>query len=483
MPGGGKDMEKVNALRLKTVFGWTLTLGLACVTVLGSQAGAVDLDWTGDFRAENHWINNYRMNSANAQSGGYSIPGGSSVPQFQTLFLRLKPRVVVNDNVYLHSEWWLGNPAYGVFGDSAPSTADRRTFESTLSQGAQVSAQRFWAEVLTDVGNVHVGRAPLNWGLGLVWNAGNGVYDRFQSTGDVVRLVSKFGAFSFAPAAVKYSAGSSVSAGGLSDYAISLKYENPDDDFEGGVNFIRRVGRGFGSYSDSSVASDINTTTWDIFTRKKFGKFEVAAEAPIVSGKVSGVTYSSYALAGEGRMVWSETWNLAAKLGHIPGQGSSQAEYTGFFLHPNYKLGLILFQYQLANLGGANVGTAADRSVFNAPITNTNYLQLATEHRLGKWQLRGAWTYARALEVAGTTGSYFNQWSRKFESAGGTVAQSSALGWELDAGATLHWDDQFDFKADAGLFFPGDFFKYSAAASANQTGTVAAFVMGVGVKF
>ncbi len=456
---------------------------LTSMMLTASPARALDLDWSGDFWAENHWINNYRMNSANATSGGYSIPGPDKTAQFQTLFFRLKPRVIVNDNVYLHSELWFGSPAYGVFGDAPPLDKDRRSFNSTLSGGGVVSAQRFWAEVLTDVGNLHVGRAPLHWGLGLVWNSGDGLFNRFQSTGDLVRLMSRFGAFSVGLASIKYTTGGSVLGNNLSDYSASLKYDNQDEDFEVGVNFLRRVGGGYVSFGDPDANSDVNTTTWDVFTRKKFGKLELSAEAPIVSGKVSGVEYSTYALALEGKYDLSDAWNFSTKLGHVPGQNGDQSKYRGFFLHPNYKLGLILFNYQLANLAGTNAGVDANGSAFNAPITNAKYLQLSGDYTRGKWQFRGSWIYALANETAGTTGTFYNHWDRDFQTAGGSVAQGSSLGWELDLGATLQWDDHFEFRADAGIFMPGDFFKYTATDPQNQTGTVAAVVFGLGTRF
>jgi hypothetical protein len=477
MAGDSKQMKKIR-------FCVGFALGMV-VAGMPAVALALDLDWAGDFRAENHWISNYRLNAANASGGGYSVPGtGGGKAQFQTLFFRLKPRAVVNDNVYLHSEIWFGTPAYGFFGD-APASGDLDSYNSTFSGGGTVTAQRFWAEVLTDVGNVHVGRAPLNWGLGLVWSAGDGLYDRFQSTGDVIRMVSKFGAFSFIPAAVKYRTSGTVSGGGTSEYAVALKYENPDDEFEGGVNFIRRVGSGFDAFgAGAGLSGDINSTTWDIFTRKRVGKFDLSAEAPVTSGRISGVEASTYAIAAEARYLANDAWNFSAKAGHVPGQTGDASKIRGFFLHPNYKLGLILFNYQLANLSGANVGAgAAGGSVFNSPITNANYLHLAGAYTMSKWQFRGSWTYARAGEVAGTSGTYFNQWTREFTSAGGAVAQSSSLGWEVDAGATLQWDDHFEFKADAGVFLPGDFFKYTATSPENSTGTVLALVLGIGAKF
>src|SRR5690606_7675673 len=111
------------------------------------------------------------------------------------LFLRLRPSVIVNDNVTIKSEWWVGDPIFGIFGGSVPGLTSQRQFYSNQSAGSFVSAQRVWAELTTDVGTVQVGRAPLQWGLGLVWNAGDGIGDRYQSTGDLIRLVSRFGAF------------------------------------------------------------------------------------------------------------------------------------------------------------------------------------------------------------------------------------------------------------------------------------------------
>ncbi|MFN7684811.1 MAG: hypothetical protein ACK5QT_05305, partial [Oligoflexia bacterium] len=213
-----------------------------------SPAFAMDFDWSGDFRTEVHWLKNYQLSTDNPDTAtGYTIPRGAADPsQFQTLFLRLRPKAVVNDNVTLRSEWWVGTPSASFFGDaggSAGSATHLRTYDSTFSGGSTLSAQRLWLEVLTDVGNVHVGRAPLDWGLGLVWNAGDGLWDRYASTGDVIRMVSKFGAFSFIPASVKYTRGQSLAdSRGVSDYALALKYENADEGFDVGVNFIRRIG-------------------------------------------------------------------------------------------------------------------------------------------------------------------------------------------------------------------------------------------------
>ena len=104
----------------------------------------------------------------------------------------------------------MGDPTYGMFGNSAPYQVDEHQYYSTQSRGSYISAQRFWAEVLTDFGTLQVGRTPLDWGLGVVWNAGDNLWDHYESTGDSIRLISKFGAFSFIPSFVSVATGNSI---------------------------------------------------------------------------------------------------------------------------------------------------------------------------------------------------------------------------------------------------------------------------------
>ncbi len=472
---------------MKKIGKWSV-LGVAVGTLFVTQAGAMDFDWSGDFRVENHWVKNYSLSESNSGTGGYRITRGPADPaQFQTLFMRLKPKVLVNDNVTIRSELWFGSPSGGFFGDSGGTVGAARhltTYDSTFSAGGTLSAQRFWMEALTDVGNLQVGRAPLDWGMGLVWNAGDGPWSRYASTGDVVRMVSKFGAFSFTPATVKYTLGDRLGGStGVSDYALALKYENADEGFEGGANFIRRLGGSGNSVYTGTLGGSggFNYTTWDIFTRKKLGRFDFAFEAPIITGTMGGAQYSSYALAGEGKASLGENWQFSLKAGKVPGQPAGATDrYKAVYLNPNYRVGMILFGYGLQNLGVANVSQDA----FYSPVTNANYLNVGGQYVSGKWTFRGNWLMASAAETAGAGGSYFDQWTRQTQATNtATTAQESSYGWEMDVGASLQWDDNVEFKADAGLFAPGGFYKFSANPTEYQTGNVIALTMGVGARF
>ncbi|MCC7440072.1 MAG: hypothetical protein IT285_00475 [Bdellovibrionales bacterium] len=495
-----------------------ISTACAAIVVLASgTAFGLELNWSGQFRAETHWIYNYSLDTGNTQvdvakvGKGYYVPGGGKKNAFfQEAFLRLRPSVVVNDNIYLKSEWWVGDPVYGLFGSTGSLSTDQNSFYSTGNRGSSITAQRFWAELLTDVGTVQVGRAPLHWGLGIVWNAGNGVWDRYMSTGDVVRLVSKFGAFSFVPSAVKYSTGHNVGGacvgpaatpcsqtngdGTVVDYSVMLKYENLDQDVEMGVNFIRRLG---GASQDTLFGYDgtpqgMAYNTYDLYGRKKLGPVRLGAEVPIVSGTIGSAKYSAFAFAAEADWQVMEALAVNLRAGQAPGQPNSTGApdtFKAMHFHPGYKLGMFMFNYQFANFAGPNaqnganaVGAASLASPYDNPIVNARYLSVGAGYALGKWKLRTQWTFATALESAEAGKQYYNTWRRKFEAA--TQDQDDSLGWEMTYGTTFQWDESFQFLLDFGWYFPGAYYEFAGdAATGNSVSSVFGTTFKVGVNF
>lgn len=504
---------------------------LSAVGILASaqDGSALELDWSGQFRSEAHYVRNYTLDGRSASATpdatrlgqGYYIPGGGDTSaHFQTLFMRLRPKLVVNDNIYVKSELWFGDPIFGFFGGSAPYTVDQRQYYSTQLRGSTVTAQRYWAELLSDIGTVQVGRAPQHWGLGLFWNNGEGIWDRYVSSADVIRLVSKFGAFTVTPGIAKYSQGNNIGGacdfnpatggctpvlgtGVVSDYSLSFKYENADEDLEGGVNFVKRLAGasqdpssgylGVGATGAGQIPAGMNYVVWDLYGRKNFGRFSFGVEAPITDGNVGGVNYKTFAVATETEWKITDNWFTNLRAGHAPGQpdtaGALPSKYQAFYFNPNYKLGLIMFNYQLANFAGPNnqnnPGTGANGllSPYDNSIVNANYLSLGAGYQTDKWIFRGNFIYARANESASATGNYFNTWRRTFETNTTGVAQATDLGWEMDYGVGFKWDEAFQVNVDAGWFFPGDFYKFSNTATPNATDSVFATVVRAGVNF
>ncbi len=506
---------------------FTLALFLLVLATLAPAAFAMELDWSGQFRSEFNMVRNYTLDSSGAAydptrdaAGGYYIAGnGRKSAEFNSLFVRLKPKMVVNDNVYIKSEFWLGDPVFGAFGTGFPYQSSQKYYNTTFTRPAEVSAARFWGEFLTDFGTLEVGRAPLHYGLGVVWNSGDGAWDRYQSTGDVVRLVSKFGSFSFIPSFISYSTGNSVSGSidctsgttatgrcnpgnglfsGASEFSLQIKYENPDEKMEAGLNFMRRLG---GQDQDSSAATTgvnggvapYNYNIWDIYGRKSIGAFSFGLEAPIVTGSLSGLNYSAFAFATELRYEFSPSWAMDARAGHAPGQpnfSGTMSDFKAFSFHPSYQLGMVMFHYQLANFYGPNnrnnpnVTQGQLLSPYDNPITNANYLALSGTYTTDKWKFNLGLVYAKATDAAVAGSNFYNQWSHNTALANGD--QSTSLGLETDLGITFQYDETFQFRVNTGFWFPGDFYKFSNVAGSpngNATSTVWATTAGVGVSF
>lgn len=489
------------------------TLALVVAHLAASiPAQALEFDWSGQFRAENHLITGYASDAGG--TGGYGVrEGGASSASFQTLFMRVKPKVVVNDNIYLRSEWWLGDPLFGFFGNAAPSSFDQRQFYSSQSRGSVISAQRFWGEFQTDFGLVQAGRMPLHYGLGIVWNSGDGLFDRYQSTGDSIRYTAKLGSLTISPSFIKYSMGNSVAGscavdpatgacsittgrGNVFDYSALVKYEVLDEDLEVSVNLIRHIvdasqDGGSGYWAATGIGGSA-TTTYDLFARKKIGKFTLAAEVPIVSGDVGGIARSTVGMAAEIAFRPTSSIDLLLKAGRAPGQpnftGTAPGEFNAFFFNPTYRLGLIMFNYQLngfAGLHSRNNPAASPTqlaSPFDNPIANANYLYLSGGYTLDKWQFRPGFIIAVADQAAEAGQGFYNTWTRQFvPNAAGN--QGKSLGTEFDLSIVYQMDDAFTFGLDSGLFLPGSFYRFSNAAAENNTSAIFASLFRVGVAF
>jgi|GEM_PF-459609 len=506
--------------------------------LLWSTGGhALELNWSGQFWSEAHYIKNYTLDGSGAgeifdparaskavggtlDEPGYYIPsGGSANANFETLFMRLRPQLVVNDSISLKSELWAGDPVFGLFGNAVPYTWDQHQAYSTQSRGSFLTAQRYWVELLSDFGVLHVGRAPLDWGLGIVWNSGDSLWSRYASTADVVRLVSKFGSFSFSPSIAVYSSGNNLGgacligpldpadltkgmicapvagqrSAGIADYSLALKYESLEDELEGGVNLIKRIA---GSSQDGTSLSmgapmSTNYNIWDLYARKKVGKFTLSGELPVVNGAVGGMAYSGYALAGDLNWKPTESWETSVRLGRAPGQPSEDTQtpsnYRAFFFNPNYRLGMILFNYQLANFIGPNTANHPSaptlKSPFDHPITNATYVSVGQAYKTEKWTFSGGLIYAQAVETALAGRYFFNTWERKMMRNNSGRDQENSLGTELDLGAGFQWDDHISVRFDTGLWFPGGFYKFSNTAVDNVTDPVWATTAKLGVSF
>jgi len=190
-------------------------------------------------------------------------------------------------------------------------------------------------------------------------------------------------------------------------------------------------------------------------------------------GDINGVgqrnAYKTTALIGEAAINY-DTWRHSAKFGTVPGQGPATTgargdSFNALYLHRNYKLGQILFRYNLGNFGAANPDPIAPNTYnattvnpYDAAVTNVKYLMLATEKKGDQWGFNAGLLFAKANESAVIGKDFYNHRTRQWGTA--VASQDKNLGMELDLGVRYQWDENVSFGADFGILFPGNYFAF-----------------------
>lgn len=486
-----------------------MTIILTLFLTIAQSAFALSIDWHGYFQAESNLVNNYQMdldkpgNFATENLGGEFISGqGTKTANYSAFFARLRPTVLVNDNVILFAELNLGDPIFGFLGRSIP-TDDRDYALSSRRGTLSIDVNRLWLDVYTDFGTLQVGRAPLHWGLGVVFDRGDDPFDRYQSTTDTIRLVSKFGKLSVMPLFAKSNVGNSLAGSrtdtasvnattnnvtqgsdDVTDVGFGLIYDDDELDFEVGGLFYKRAGlqtqNGFIFAADAANPgavgpSGISAKMINVYAKKRWYRLTVAAEVPYLFGSIGDISdadainsLSALGFAGEVRLDMP-LWKHVLKFGHAPGQQNSDAksttgtrtnEYGALYFHRNYNIANIMFNYNLNGFGGNNPDDyTIPNSPYDTAVVNAKYLtlQTGTTGEQWSWYVRGV--HARANVSASAGKDVFVHSRRAYEFA--NFDQETSLGWEFDLGGAFQWDESIRFGLDMGIWFPGDFFKFN----------------------
>jgi len=125
--------------------------------------------------------------------------------------IRIKAQADIFDNVVL------GN-APGLFAGNGVSPSYPYSFITGTVWPAQMSFitfKRAWAEIDTPVGEIRFGRQPLNWGMGVLYNAGNDITNDYGDNVDGVTFITQlWGHYVIPGIYVSYSPDKSIQRGG-----------------------------------------------------------------------------------------------------------------------------------------------------------------------------------------------------------------------------------------------------------------------------
>lgn len=420
---------------------------LLAVSVFGDSSAAAELAWDGHYRARAQYFDSLSLSETNGAAEGAAfavdhrlrLQPGFLLSDKVGLFLQLDvlPFVQWGDQATRQTDLITGELEPVVYSDAVgPPTTD--TGAATL---ANIQATRLWGEADFGVGRLRFGRVPVEWGTGMVFNAGNDPDDEFGDTADRIQFTGKAGQV--------YLMG-----------AWEQRYEgltNDPDDYKAlaGAIFYKTEKAGVGSYLTyrwqrlDDGQSRWNTFIADVWGRAEMGPAKVQAEfAAVMGGGDLDTGANDLRTSAFGGNIDIALHPDKLRLGAMAGFAGGDGDTTDNKLHtfsfdPDFNVALMLFEEPMPTLEPAvssdeNDGRTTQAARSGYAVSNALFLRPRVGYQLlpelsADLSLITA-TRAKVPESEKATKGYGN---------------------EIDL--TMRWDPMPHFwvQGTGGVFFPG----------------------------
>jgi hypothetical protein len=458
-----------------------------------NSAMALPIDWTGVFGVDTHMINNTChtgddvTKDLTARNGTQGITGDCNA-NFQTYVFKLNPQIIVNDGVTLKGEFSSGYLRGGIAGDNATNNQDGSNsgnnsyFFTSAAQRSGLNVNQMYMELYADTALVKIGRMSKQYGLGIVYDAGNDPWDRFFSMYDGIEAEMKIGNFSLIPYYAKISSyadntAANGSVGGqasgsfdVRELGMTAKYDNKNRDLLVSILYAKRSSETKNSLynantqdgtANATPRGKTEVTIIEPFISKKWNKLKVAFEASLQTGEYGDVykdnsgksKLAANAYILEAKYELNPKWDIGFTGGQVSGDDGDSGKFEAAYLHPNYQIADLMFKYNYAAF------TEGRKSIFDSSITNARFYKIHGHYKTDKWVWKSALIMANAMETADAgKRAYHHEESYSFNS---TKKQDKNLGFELDFGFDYKWNPNVTISGYYGYWKLGDYFAYT----------------------
>jgi hypothetical protein len=460
--------------KAKSAWGMTKALGVffmgVFVSLVPSLSNSADLQWGGLYRFEGNLINN---------------PELSASPRAKTYMLQhlvLHPKIVAADGMTVFGRFDLLNSNFGSnsqagafigqgVGTGTPTNLDDSNVLSRNQAIGSLQITELYMNWTQEFGQLVVGRAPLNFGLGAWFNSGRGSFDHYLSTLDMVGYKVVTGNLFIMPILGKVNEGSVDQEDDVNDYMVHAQYDNPETDLSIGLLYQTRVAGKNDSPSGTSYIGGTGATKVGgykhsyigVFSSQKIRDFTIAVEAGILSGDTGvrtagGADVKLNALGLAAEVSWkpeNSKWSSNLKAGFASGDDPGTTDtHEGFTFSRNYRVGQLMFTHPLGQRDFLRTGLTRD--VTSGSAAN----QIDTEAISNAIYLAPSLTY-QSSNNWGFGGSVILGRLNKEPIAGGSTAAD--LGFEIDLNMTWTPFDRFSWVTEVGMLLPGEAWKAGPA--------------------
>lgn len=464
---------------------------LTAGVITTSTSYALPIDWNGSLGIDTNIIMNARKTSDNC---GGSIPNNGSQcivntkndARFQTYVLKLNPSILVNDSATVKAEISTGSIRGGFLGENTTwgGEAASSYYHTHTDGNNSLAFNQIYAELYGDTGLFRVGKFSKHFGLGAILNGGKNSWDRFYTQYDGIEAELKLGNFTATPIWAKIYSDQNLPHGqaDLLEKGLTAQYDNSESNMKVGLYYGLRESGSDTTFYNNATSNDINII--DIYFEKKWDKFQIALEIPMISGKIGNAYYTtasanfdSKAYIFESSFELNPRWVFELNAGLVQGDDGTTNDFEGAYLHPNYKIANILFAYDYQ---GFNV---SNRNIFQSSLANAQYVQFGAKYLSDSWNYKLFATIANANQVAKNGESFYDHENRSLI-ASANEDQAVDLGYELDFEFDYIWNPSILISGSVNYLKVGDYFAFDNDANSEiSLSNVTSYKLNMSVNF
>ncbi len=431
---------------------------------MSQPARAMTLDWTGGYRIELNEIDSTTLGD----------PKGRKSYLLNQLYL--SPKIIASDGINIISRFEVlpsrdtryQNSQLGQFWGpgvgSGSGTNDTDTNTRAQNQPtSQIAVSQLYLNINQEFGSMIVGRAPMDFGLGIRHNGGFGAFDHWYDTRDLIGYKIVMGNLFIMPMLARSYSGSIEQGTQINDQMIHLQYENLETGSLLGIFYETRKGAlgandtPVAAFGGSVVGGEYSEQNVNVLLGRDWSGFGFKIEAGFTSG-ASGVfnasneeiRFNSYGIATEFDFKNKESrWHLLTRIGVATGDNPTTKDYEGYAFDRNYDVAMLLFNHPLGKADflrssvSRNTTQSFSQSVDDESISNVAYISPRLDYHMGdQWNLRNTFTYAQLMTDP---------------IVGADVSKN--LGFEWDIGVIYKPHEKIQWVNEVGLLFPGEAFK------------------------
>lgn len=446
-----------------------LSVAVLLTSVVASTSSAINIDWKGAYRFE--WTQVDRPSLA--------TPYGTKA--YGLNYLSLSPKIIATDGVTIVSKFDIlanqddayKNAQFGQLwgqGWPAPGAAYQSNVYAQNQRSTNLTVSQLYLNLNQEYGALVLGRAPIEFGLGITHNAGNGSFDHWSDTMDMVGYKFIIDNFFFMPILGRVYDQDVSQGNTVQDMILHLQYESKETGSLIGImqqsrkaslgaNDVPNAGTKTGEYSIQTV-SFILGREWEKFGFKLEAGFN-SGNLGVQSATLEDIKTNGYGIAAELYMPRKDSkFELNVRLGIATGDDpTSTGTYEAYQFDRNYDVAMLMFNHRLGQADFLTTGLTRETtthgvstSLDDESISNAIYVSPRLSYVWSdRLDLNNTLTYAQLVTNPLATNSGF----------------SKDLGFEWDIELAYEPTERIQWVNQIGLLFPGAAFKNGTGTGGN----------------